>query len=74
MRRERVYNKTLLSNMVPEYMRVQSPVPGDWFMVAFLPDGSNKILQDVRMNVITFQDVEIILVDKSPITKYDSFH
>ncbi|RXG68572.1 Transmembrane protein 8B [Armadillidium vulgare] len=43
--RQPVYQTTLLSDLTPAFLRVEAPQPGDWFMVAFIFDDSNRITQ-----------------------------
>ncbi|XP_045606812.2 post-GPI attachment to proteins factor 6 isoform X1 [Procambarus clarkii] len=43
--RSQVYEVSLRSDLKPSYLSVQNPVAGDWFMVAFINETSNRITQ-----------------------------
>lgn len=51
--RQPVYQATLLSDLTPVFLTVVGPQPGDWFMVAFIFDDSNRITQAVRVLIFT---------------------
>ncbi|KAK4311369.1 hypothetical protein Pmani_017128 [Petrolisthes manimaculis] len=43
--RSKVYELHLRSDLQPAYLSVPNPVAGDWFMVAFITEASNRITQ-----------------------------
>ncbi|KAG0711247.1 Post-GPI attachment to proteins factor 6 [Chionoecetes opilio] len=49
--RSRMYEVHLRSDLKPAILSVQYPVAGDWFMVAFINEASNRITQAVRFAI-----------------------
>lgn len=47
--RSRMYEAHLRSDLKPALLSVHYPVAGDWFMVAFIDEASNRITQAVRV-------------------------
>lgn len=50
--RSQVYEVHLKSDLKPSYLSVQYPMAGDWFMVAFISESSNKIQQAVSFRTV----------------------
>lgn len=52
--RSKVYELHLRSDLQPAYLSVPNPVAGDWFMVAFITEASNRITQAVSIFCLYF--------------------